>query len=68
MPIKTVIVLGNFTIGLINFVKLSKTFFIQRFLKFFIFFHKKTFIIEVNVIYIYESIYQINVYCSEKKT
>ena len=41
MHIKTVILLKNFSFGLINFVDLSTTFFIQRFFTFFIFFHKK---------------------------
>jgi len=38
--IKTIILLENFSFGLINFVNLSTTFFIQRFLTF-LFFHKK---------------------------
>src|SRR6218665_3727499 len=43
MHIKTVILLKNFSFGLINFVNLSTTFFIQRFLTFFIFFIIKLF-------------------------
>src|SRR6218665_150705 len=41
--IKTVglILLGHFSFGLINFVNLSTTFFIQRFLTCFYYFHKK---------------------------
>ena len=42
MQIKTVILLGNFSLGLINFVNLSITLFIQRFLRFFNFFLIKT--------------------------
>ena len=41
MHINTVILLGNFSFDLINFVNLSTTFFIQRFLTFFYYFHKK---------------------------
>ena len=44
MHIKTVILLGNFSFGLINFVNLSTTFIIQRFLTFFIFFIKTRFL------------------------
>src|SRR6218665_3902249 len=43
--IKRVILLENFTVGLINFVNLSTTFFIQRLSTFFI--------LEVNVFYIH---------------
>jgi len=43
MHIKTVILLRNFSFGLINFVNLS-TFFIQRFSTFFIFFIKTRFL------------------------
>jgi len=51
MHIKTVILLGNFSFGLIKFVDLSttstststSTFFILRFLTFFIFFRKNAF-------------------------
>src|SRR6218665_2298417 len=58
MHIKTVILLVNFPFGLINFVNLSTTFIIQLFIKFFIFFHKKTrfltfFILGVTVFHIY---------------
>src|SRR6218665_714195 len=35
MHIRTVILLGNFSFGLMNFVNFSTTFFIQRFLTFF---------------------------------
>src|SRR6218665_2170415 len=42
--IKTVILQGNFSLGLINFVNLSRTFFIQRFLTFFIFSIKTRFL------------------------
>ena len=44
MNFKTVILLWNFSFGLINFVNLSTTFFIQRFLKFFYFFIKNAFL------------------------
>ena len=57
MHIKTVILLKNFSFGLINFVDLSTKFFIQRFLRIFIFFIKTRFltffILGVNVFYIY---------------
>jgi len=43
MPIKTLILLGKFSFGLNNFVNLSPTFFIQRFLTVFYFFHKNAF-------------------------
>jgi len=39
-PIKAVVLLGNISFGLINFVNLPTTPFIQRFLTFFIFFIK----------------------------
>ena len=49
----TVILLVNFSFGLINFVNLSTTFFIQSFFNVFYFFHKNAFltffILEVNV-------------------
>ena len=41
--IKTVILQGNFSLGLINLVNLSTTFFIQRFITFFIFSIKNAF-------------------------
>ena len=44
MHVKTVILLGNFSFGLIYFVNLSTTFFIQCFLTFFIFFIKNAFL------------------------
>jgi len=51
--IRTVILLRNFSFGLIDFVNLSTTFFIQRFFTFFIIFIKTRFltffILEVNV-------------------
>jgi len=37
MHIKTVSLMWNFSYGLINFVNLSTTFFVRRFLTFFIF-------------------------------
>src|SRR6218665_3646458 len=43
MYIKTVILLKNFLFGLINFVNLSTTLFIQRFLTFLFCFHKNRF-------------------------
>jgi len=43
MHIKTVILLNNFSFGLINFFNLSTTFFIQRFEEFFYFFIKVAF-------------------------
>ena len=43
MHIKTVILLGNFLFGLRDVVNLSTTFFIQLFLRFFIFFIKNAF-------------------------
>jgi len=54
MHIKTVILVRNFSIGLINFVNLSTTFFIQRFLRFFYFFIKIVFLtFFILVFYIY---------------
>src|SRR6218665_1271440 len=58
MHIKTVILLGNFSFGLITFVNLSTPFFIQRFLTFFLYFFIKTrfftfFILGINVFYIF---------------
>ena len=44
MHIRTVILPGNFSFGLINFVNLSTTFFLQRFLMFFIYFIKNAFL------------------------
>jgi len=59
MHIKTVILPKKFSFGLINFVNLSTTFFIQGFLTFFYFFHKNAFLTffipGVNVLYIYGS-------------
>src|SRR6218665_149214 len=56
MHIKTVILLGNFSFGLITFVNLSTPFFIQRFLMF-LFFIKTCvftfFILGINVFYIF---------------
>ena len=57
MHIKTVILLVNFSFVLINFINLSSTCFIQRFLTFFNFLIKNAFltffILGVNVFYIY---------------
>jgi len=58
MHIMTVILLRNLLFSLINFVNLSTTFFVQRFLTF-LFFSEKTrfltfFILGVNVFYIYD--------------
>ena len=59
MHIRTVILLRNFSFGLINFVNLSTMFFIQGFFTFFIIFIKNAFlmffILEVNFFYIYGS-------------
>jgi len=44
LHIKTVILLGNFSFGLINIVNMSTMFFIQCFLNLFIFFIKNMFL------------------------
>ena len=68
MHIKTLIILRNFSFRLINFVNVSTTLFIQRFLTFFfIFFIKNAlfnvfFILRVNVIYIYGSTRDVALY------
>src|SRR6218665_3526387 len=57
MHIKTVILLEKVSFGLIKFLNLSTTIFIQRFLKFALFSHKNAsfdvFILRIDVSYIY---------------